>query len=281
MIRFTGLIAPGAPSADAFAAYEAEVGPSEAAAARALLSGTRPKRIASSDTLLGWVASATHTPAFLIQACLAATADKSEVASLLMPQATGCPPTLTETLGLLRAAPQMPDRHSVADTSPDAPQVLTDADRYLALARRLPPKARLILNRLATGTFRIRLAAPIATPQTPGLCLAILTLIDPAGPTASFALPHGNGLIPLCKLPLTLPETAEILNWARNHTTNRFGPLRELAPALIFEITFQGTTPNPRRKSGLDLVGAKLTQWHRSLTPDRATNLATLLDLQR
>lgn len=252
MIRFTALVAAGTPTAEAFAIYAAHVGPDDAATARALLTGTRPKRIATADTLLAWVATATQTPDFLIQSCLATTPNKLEVASLLLPLVRGAPPTLTETLAQLTPA------------------------TYLSLALRLPPQARLILNRLATGAFRTRLPSATDPPQFPGTCLAILTMLDPSGPTAYFALPHGSALIPLTKVLLTLPQTAEILMWSRNHTTNRFGPLRELSPILIFEITHQGTTPNPRRKSGVNLVGATLIQWHPTLTPDRATPLEDL-----
>lgn len=256
MIRFADLLATGTPTEVRFKAYAAEVGAQEAAAARALLSGSRPKRIASAVMLLAWVAEATDTPPFLLDHCLHACPDKAELAALLLPAPTGTPPTLTESL-----------------------TQLTGPAPYLALARRLPPSARLILNRLAAGTFRAKLPPPQEAPQTPGTCLAILTLINPAAPEATFALPHGNGLIPLTKLRLTLPETPEILAWVRANTTDRFGPLRQVTPTLVFEIAHQGTTPNTRRKSGFDLIEPQLVAWHRALTPDRATPLSHFIQI--
>ncbi len=253
MIRFAALLATGTPTPQAFATYAAQVGPEEAATAQALLSGQRPKRIAAPQVLLEWVAEATLTPAFLLDASLKVTPDKAEVAALLLPPAAGIPPTLTETLSHL-----------------------TDRTAYLRLAQSLPPQARLILNRLATGTFRTKLTAKVATSRTPGTCLAILTLIDPSGPEAAFALRHGNGLVPLTRLKLILPETPEILAWAKAHTTDRFGPLRQVTPTQVFELSFQGTTSNPRRKSGLDLEGARLLGWRRNLTPDQADDLAVI-----
>ena len=257
MIRFAALVAQGAPSAQALAAYEALVPKPEAEAARALLSGQRPKRLASAEALLAWIAEVTQTPAFLVEACRLATPDKAELAALLLPQGEGAAPSLTECLSALHSAPL-----------------------YLATAARLPPQARLIFNRLAAGTFRTRLATQAQGPLTPGTCLAILTMIDPAGPEATFALPHGNALIPLTKLRLTLPETPEILSWTRAHTTDRFGPLRQVSPELVFQISYDGTHPNTRRKCKLDLIAPSLTLWARDLTPDRATPLSALnLDL--
>lgn len=250
MIRFAAFLAQGSPTEARFAAYAAAA-PDDVEAARALLSGTRPRRIATGETLLDWVAEATQTPPFLVEACLAASGDKSEVAALLLPEPAGPPPALTEVLATL---------------SPET---------YLNLARALPVPARMILNRIATGTFRIRWTEPRLVAPDPGTCLAILTLLSPS--EATFALPHGNGLVPLTRLPLTLPEAGKILAWARANTTARFGPIRELAPELVFEISYDATSHNPRRKSGLDLVAPRLIAWHPDLTPDRATPLSTLL----
>lgn len=254
MIRFAKLLAQGAPSPAAFAAYAAEVGAAEADAARRLLSGQRPKRLASPATLLDWVAQATQTPEFLVQACLQACPDKAEVAALLLPPAEGTSPTLTEALASL--------------TGP--------AD-YMALACRLPPEARLVLTRLACGTFRARLGPDALADPTPGRCLGILTMIDPSGPEGTFALPHGNALVPLAKVRLTLPETPQILTWARAHTTDRFGPQRQVSPTLVFELAFDATTPNPRRKCGLDLVAPRLIAWARETSVDQVPPLASLL----
>lgn len=249
MIRFTTLLAAGTPTPEAFATYARRVGPDDAATALALLSGTRPKRIATADLLLAWVAARTQTADVLIQSCLTVTPDKLEVASLLLPPATATPPTLTDVLTHLTPA------------------------SYLDLALRLPPQARLILNRLATGTFRTKLPISTEAPQNPGTCRAFLTMLDPSGPTATFALPHGNGLIPLCKLPLTLPETHTILAWAKTNTTNRFGPLREVSPTLLFELSFAGLIPNTRRKCGFALSQGQVIRWLPNATHDMASRL--------
>jgi len=254
MIRFARFLAQGTPQPQTFAAYLAQVGPEEGAAAHRLLSGARPKRLAPAATLLEWVATATQTPAFLVQDCLKTCPDKAEVAALLLPHASGPTPTLVESLASL-----------------------TSAGDYLSLAGRLPPDARVIFNRLASGTFRSKLAPPVTQPQTPGHCRAILTLVDPSGPEGSFALPHGANLLPLTRLRLTLPDTPALLAWVRGHVTDRFGPLRQVPPTQVFEVTFDGVIPNARRKSGIDLVGARLVAWVKDAAPADVPPLSALL----
>ena len=253
MIRFAQLLAQGTPTPDAFSAYMTQVDPQESEAAQRLLSGERPKRLANAATLLDWVAQATDTPAFLLDACAKTCPDKAELAALLLPPATDQAPTLAQAL-----------------------ESLTCAQDYLALARRLPPEARLILNRLASGTFRTKLSPPSTTPQTPGSCLAILTLIDPSTPMATFALPHGASLVPLTRLRLTIPETPALLAWARANVTDRFGPLRQVPMTQVFELEFDGMIPNARRKSGITLLGARVKAWRQDT---RAADVPPLSDL--
>ena len=253
MIAFAALIAKGAPSDAALTAHP------EADAARSLLQGRRPKRIAAPDTLLRWSAEATGTPDFLLTASLSASGDKAEVAALLLPPAQGTPPSLTECLTTLIGLGQMPEDQC--------------RTTFLALAQRLPPEPRLILTRLAAGTFRRAVKPVQISGGAPRGFLAVLTMLSPQSLEATFALRHGNGLVPIAKLPLTLPETPEILTWARAHILERFGPNLALAPDLVFRLTCEGTTANPRRKSRLDLAFPRLVAWHREATPDQATTL--------
>jgi DNA ligase-1 len=39
--------------------------------------------------------------------------------------------------------------------------------------------------------------------------------------------------------------------WVRDHTTNRFGPVREVSPELVLEIAFDGIARSTRHKSGV------------------------------
>ena len=253
MIALAALLGQGTPSDGALATHP------EPEAARNLLQGRRPKRLAPAATLLRWSAEATGTPDFLVAACLAASGDTCEVAALLLPPAHGIPPSLTECLSSLE---------TLATASEDQRRA-----SFLALATRLPPQARLILTRLAAGTFRQTLTPAQIFSAAPRAFLAVLTMLSPQSLEATFALRHGNGFVPIAKLPLTLPETPEILAWARAHILDRFGPNLLLSPDLVFHLSCDGTTPNPRRKSKLDLAAPRLLGWSRDASVDQATTL--------
>jgi DNA ligase-1 len=46
-------------------------------------------------------------------------------------------------------------------------------------------------------------------------------------------------------------ELLRIDRWVRAHTTNRFGPVREVEPFLVFEVAFDAVHPSTRHKSGV------------------------------
>jgi hypothetical protein len=253
VIALAAMIAAGALSPSALDALP------EAEAARRLLSGRRPRRIATAEGLLSWAAEATGTPAFLVAASLAASGDRAEVAALLLPPAEGTPPSLAEVVATL-------------DSLAKADEAAKKA-AWLALARRLPPEARHLLNRLAAGSFRLTLKPDAPAEGGPREFRALLSLLHPHGPEASFALRHGNGLVPIAKLRLTLPETPEIMAWARGNILDRFGPNLQVKPDLVFTLACEGSRPNARRKAGLDLVAPRLIAWNRDAPPDAADTL--------
>jgi DNA ligase-1 len=46
-------------------------------------------------------------------------------------------------------------------------------------------------------------------------------------------------------------ELRRLDKWVRDHTTNRFGPVREVAPGLVLEIAFDSVHRSKRHKSGV------------------------------
>ncbi len=255
MIRFAEMIAGGAPARAALEALPA----GEAEAAGRLLSGQRPKRIASPAELLGWAAEAAGVPDFLVEASLGVSGDRLEVAALLLPPGEGEAPGLVEALAAL-------------DGLAGADEAARRAG-WLGLARRLPVEARLVLNRLAAGSFRLVLKPEVEPVLGPREFRAVLTMIAPQGPEGSFALRLGNGLVPIVKLRLDLPEVAEILAWARGHVVDRFGPNLQLEAELVFVLACEGAAVNARRKCGLDLLGARVVGWEQEATVDQVTTL--------
>ncbi len=71
----------------------------------------------------------------------------------------------------------------------------------------------------------------------------------------TFGLWRGEELLPVGKayFGFTDEELKELDKWVRNHTTNRFGPVREVERALVLEIAFDSAQASMRHKSGVAL----------------------------
>ena len=71
----------------------------------------------------------------------------------------------------------------------------------------------------------------------------------------TFAVRDGEGFTPFTKAysGLTDAEFREITQWVRRNTLQRFGPVRQVPPVLVFEIAFEGIQESPRHKSGIAL----------------------------
>jgi DNA ligase-1 len=69
----------------------------------------------------------------------------------------------------------------------------------------------------------------------------------------TFGTWRGDELVPVGKayFGFTDEELARIDRWVRNNTTNRFGPVREVSPGLVFEVAFDSVHRSPRHKSGV------------------------------
>jgi DNA ligase-1 len=75
---------------------------------------------------------------------------------------------------------------------------------------------------------------------------------------------------------LTEAELGEIDRFVRRHTTGRFGPVRTVEPALVFEVAFEGLQRSRRHKAGLALRFPRLERWRRDKGPADAERLETL-----
>ena len=62
-----------------------------------------------------------------------------------------------------------------------------------------------------------------------------------------------GALVPVGKAysGFTDEELRRLDKWVRDHTTNRYGPVREVAPSLVLEIAFDSVHPSGRHKSGV------------------------------
>lgn len=93
----------------------------------------------------------------------------------------------------------------------------------------------------------------------------------------TFALWDGPALVPVAKAysGLTDAEFAEITRWVRAHTTDRFGPVRQVVPELVFELGFEGIAESPRHKSGLALRFPRMLRWRRDKPAAEADRIET------
>jgi DNA ligase-1 len=69
----------------------------------------------------------------------------------------------------------------------------------------------------------------------------------------TFGVWNEGELVPVGKayFGFTDAELAELDRWIRGHTIGRFGPVREVDKALVFEVAFEGLQRSNRHRSGV------------------------------
>ena len=98
----------------------------------------------------------------------------------------------------------------------------------------------------------------------------------------TFAVWDEDGtLVPFAKAysGLTDKEIAELDNWVKRNTVERFGPVRSVTPHHVFEIAFEGIQESSRHKSGVALRFPRILRWRRDKSPEDANTKADLLQL--
>ncbi|MBT8409294.1 MAG: ATP-dependent DNA ligase [Alphaproteobacteria bacterium] len=99
----------------------------------------------------------------------------------------------------------------------------------------------------------------------------------------TFAVRDGNALVPFTKAysGLTDAEFREITAWVKKNTVERFGPVRSVTPAHVFEIAFEGIQQSPRHKSGVALRFPRMSRWRRDKPVDEANTVQDLKEMLR
>lgn len=93
---------------------------------------------------------------------------------------------------------------------------------------------------------------------------------------------RGAELVPVAKAysGYTDEELARLDRWIREHTVERYGPVRAVEPALVFEIGFEGIQRSTRHKSGIALRFPRVLRirWDKpAREADRLASLEALL----
>ncbi len=91
----------------------------------------------------------------------------------------------------------------------------------------------------------------------------------------------GAELVPVGKayFGFTDAELAFLDRWVRNHTTNRFGPVREVEQGLVLEVAFDAAQLSTRHKSGVALRFPRVARIRADKPAAEADRLETLLRL--
>jgi len=97
----------------------------------------------------------------------------------------------------------------------------------------------------------------------------------------TFAVWNQDELVPFAKAysGLTDAEIREVDRYVRDHTTERFGPVRRVQPQLVMELAFEGLQRSRRHKSGIATRFPRIARWRRDKAIEDADRLGDLLSM--
>ncbi len=88
----------------------------------------------------------------------------------------------------------------------------------------------------------------------------------------------GDELVPVGKayFGFTDEELRQLDKWVRDHTTERFGPVRAVEPGLVLEVAFDAVHPSTRHKSGLAMRFPRISRIRWDKPAEEADRVETL-----
>jgi ATP-dependent DNA ligase len=94
----------------------------------------------------------------------------------------------------------------------------------------------------------------------------------------TFAVKDGDKLVTFAKAysGLTDNEFAQVDNFVKKNSLEKFGPVRTVKPELVFEIAFEGIASSNRHKSGVALRFPRIHRWRKDKKPDEINTLDDL-----
>ena len=97
----------------------------------------------------------------------------------------------------------------------------------------------------------------------------------------TFAVWKGDELVPVAKAysGLSNEEIEQVDRWVRANTIEKFGPVRRVAPTLVFELAFENVQRSTRHKSGVAVRFPRIARWRHDKTAADADGIQALLDL--
>ena len=94
----------------------------------------------------------------------------------------------------------------------------------------------------------------------------------------TFGVWSGGELVPVAKAysGLSNAEIAELDRWIRAHTTEKFGPVRQVEQTQVFELAYEGIAASSRHKSGIALRFPRIARWRKDKPAGEADKLSDL-----
>ncbi len=94
----------------------------------------------------------------------------------------------------------------------------------------------------------------------------------------TFAVKDNDKLVPFTKAysGLTDKEFAQVDNFVKRNSLEKFGPVRTVKPELVFEIAFEGIAASNRHKSGVALRFPRIKRWRKDKPADEINTLDDL-----
>lgn len=94
----------------------------------------------------------------------------------------------------------------------------------------------------------------------------------------TFAVKDGDKLVAFTKAysGLTDKEFAQVDNFVKRNSIEKFGPVRTVKPELVFEIAFEGIAASNRHKSGVALRFPRMSRWRKDKKVDEINTLDDL-----
>jgi DNA ligase 1 len=94
----------------------------------------------------------------------------------------------------------------------------------------------------------------------------------------TFAVKDGDKLVAFTKAysGLTDKEFAQVDNFVKRNSIEKFGPVRTVKPELVFEIAFEGIAASNRHKSGVALRFPRMSRWRKDKSVDEINTLDDL-----
>jgi DNA ligase-1 len=94
----------------------------------------------------------------------------------------------------------------------------------------------------------------------------------------TFAVWSEGELVPVAKAysGLTDDEIDRLDRWIRQHTLERFGPVRAVEPVHVFELHFEGIAESARHRGGIAVRFPRIARWRTDKKPEDADTIESL-----